>query len=128
MKTIILSLLLALGLAVGLAAPAQAGSDNGTNNWYSSARCDASGGNLVVTNYDIKGSDGTVWQEYHIDADRAGGTGAVPVVNWRVSGNSTWNSFAGYWNDFFWRMSNQWLFHDFRVTFANGSRCYIWAL
>jgi hypothetical protein len=24
--------------------------------------------------------------------------------------------------------SNQWQFNDFRVNFANGSVCYIWAL
>lgn len=105
---------------------AEAGSNNGTTNWYSSRSCTASGGNLAVTNYD-KIVQGTVWQEYHIDADRSGGTGSVPKVYWKRTGTSTWNLFS-YWNDFYWRMTNEWQMHDFKVTFSNGTSCAMGAL
>jgi hypothetical protein len=115
--------------SVSVVAPAivPAGSDNGTNNWYSSDSCTASGGRLDITNYDIIVS-GSVWQQYHIDADRAGGTGTVPKVYTKPIGSGySWQN-TTQWNDFYMSQSNQWQFNDFRVNFANGSVCYIWAL
>jgi hypothetical protein len=111
------------GVLAVFAPSATAGSDNGTTNWYSSDRCDASGGNLVVTNYDIR-YNGTTWQEYHIDADRAGGVGSAPKVYIRQTGTSTWRLLS-YWNDFVIQQSNEWIFNDFKVVFANGSSCVI---
>lgn len=123
-RALIVALLavLGLGLSAALAASASAGSSNGTNNWYSSTSCSTSGGRLDITNYDIKGIDGSVWQEYHIDADRAGGVGAVPVVYTRPNSNYAWQN-MGQWNDFYMRQSNQAAYNDFKVTFADGTSC-----
>jgi hypothetical protein len=98
-----------------------AGSNNGTNNWYKTRTCYASGGNLHITNYDIIVS-GSVWQRYHIDADRAGGTGAVPKVYTRPNINYSWQN-TGLWNDFYMDQSNQFAVNDFKVQFADGSGC-----
>jgi hypothetical protein len=120
--TIIAAAPLGLGVAVGAPAPASAGSDNGTNNWYSSTSCSTSGGRLDITNYDIKGIDGSVWQQYHIDADRAGGVGDAPRVYTRPNYNYNWVNMTR-WNDFYMAQADQWQYNDFKVEFANGTDC-----
>ena len=112
--------LAAVGIAV-TAAPAQAGSNNGTTNWYKSTYCTASGGRLDITNYD-KIVSGSIWQEYHIYADRAGGVGGTPVIYMRPNSNYAWQRLS-YWNDFYIRQSNEWQVNDFKVVFSNGSAC-----
>jgi hypothetical protein len=120
--------LLLLPLALFFSAPAaQAGTDNGTTNWYSSGYCSTRGGNLDVRNYDWRSPSGYIWQEYHIDADRAGGTGPVPKVYMRVTGTSTWRLLS-YWNDFKVQVSNYRTIYDFKVSFANGTACAIGGL
>ena len=115
-----------IALLAVLAPQAYAGSNNGTNNWYTTRSCTASGGRLDGTNYD-KIIQGTVWQETHLDADRAGGTGAVPKVYMRQTGNTTWRLLSN-WNDFYLQASNQWVDFDYKAVFANGSQCAIGAL
>lgn len=125
MKKIISAVVTIMGMLVvlGISAPAAtAGSNNGTNNWYQTFGPRwVSGGNLAGSNYDIRGSDGTVWQEYHIDADRSGGTGTAPRLYFRKTGVSTWTP-LNCWNDCYFRMANQWTYYDWMVIFADGSR------
>lgn len=109
--------------ALVLPAPAQA---NPAPDGYSSQRCDASGGNLVVTNYYITVS-GSRWQRYHVDADRAGGTGTAPKVYVRDTGTSTWRD-TYHWNDFYVDQSNEARYSDWKVVFANGTACALGAV
>lgn len=117
-KKCILAVLAGLALLLGVAvAPASAGTNNGTSNWYWSKTCYASGGNLNVTNYDVR-SGSRVWQRYHVDADRAGGVGAAPTIYRGGVYLAAWNDFN---NDFLdWRYRT-----TYRVVFANGSACSI---
>jgi hypothetical protein len=125
-RRLLIALLATIALLLAGTSPASAGSSNGTTNWYHSRTCYASGGNLNVTNYDIR-YNGSTWQEYHIDADRAGGTGAVPKVYIRTTGTTTWRLLS-YWNDFTVQVLNWRLMHDFKVVFANGTMCAMGAV
>lgn len=114
--------------AVSAVAPAvapavlPAGSNNGTNNWYSSDWCKTSTGyRLDATNYDIIRS-GSVWQEYHLDADRPGGAGAAPKVYTRPNSNYAWQDMQ-YWNDFYMRQSDQFQWNDFKLQAPDGTAC-----
>jgi hypothetical protein len=125
-KRIIIAVVAAITALVGIvaAAPsAAAGSDNGTKNWYSSGSCSTTGGRFDATNYD-KVISGVIGQEYHLDADRAGGVGSAPKIAIQQSGATSWTTLP-YWNDFYVRFTNPWTKYNFRVNFANGSQCYL---
>jgi hypothetical protein len=115
----LVALIAALGALFMTPTSASAGSNNGTLNWYWAKACTASGGRLDVTNYDIATGSG-IWQQYHIDADRAGGTGYAPTIY--INGSQV----IDQWNDFYRNYSDPWAKKTIKVIFANGSYCSIY--